>query len=166
MHYTAYGLHIASELILPELMPGPVGQPDVYIRFGHVPTSLASPHSIGDYFQASPGTFLLKVPDTAHYLVVKGREIWINQVNRCGDDEVRLFLLGSAFGALLHQRHILAMHASAIQTARGAVLFVGPSGNGKSTLVAAFLHRGYRMLADDVTGVIVDAASGPVALPA
>jgi len=76
---------------------------------------------------------------------------------------LRLFLLGSAFGALLHQRRLLVMHASTIQTARGAVLFVGDSGHGKSTLLAALVRRGYAMLADDVTAVTVDSPSGPVA---
>jgi hypothetical protein len=77
-----------------------------------------------------------------------------------------LYLLGSTLGVILHQRGLLVMHASTIQTARGAVLFVGPSGHGKSTLLAALVQRGYAMLADDVTAVSVESPSSPVAYSA
>jgi hypothetical protein len=98
--------------------------------------------------------------------VVNGRDIWIEPARASLEADVRIFLLGSAFGVLLHQRHILPLHASAIQTTHGAVLFVGPSGLGKSTLLAALLQRGYAMLADDVTSITLEAAGGAVAFPA
>ena len=53
------------------------------------------------------------------------------------ESDVRVFLLGSCIGALLHQRGILVLHAGAIHTDKGAVLFTGPWGIGKSTLLAA-----------------------------
>ena len=65
--------------------------------------------------------------------------------------DIRVFLLGSCLGALLHQRGVLALHASAIETDQGAVLFMGDSGMGKSTTLQAFIKRGYKMLADDIT---------------
>jgi hypothetical protein len=164
--YTAYGLQVDSEVPLPELLPGSNQSPDVQIRYGSVPTSLPDPLGQGGYFQAAPDTFLLRVRNTARYLVVKGQEIVIERLPNCSEDALRLYLLGSAFGALLHQRRLLVMHASSIETARGAVLFVGPSGHGKSTLLAALVQRGYAMLADDVTAVTVEPPSGPVAFAA
>ena len=68
--------------------------------------------------------------------------------------------------ALLQQRGVMTLHASAIETQAGAVLFAGPSGIGKSSLAAALVERGNTMLADDVTGVVLDAAGRPVALSA
>lgn len=162
--YTVYGLRIASELPLPELLPGSNRSPDVHIRCGPVPTALPNPLGEGDYFQATPDTFLMAIRNIGRFLVVKGREIVIDRFPNCPEEGLRLFLLGSAFGALLHQRRLLVMHASTIQTARGAALFVGDSGHGKSTLVAALVKRGYAMLADDVTAVTIDSTSGPVAL--
>jgi len=164
--YTAYGLQIDSELTLPELLPGSNRPADVRIRFGPVPTALPDPLFDGGYFQAKPGTFLLAVPDFARYLVVDGQDILIDSAPNCPDENLRLFLLGSAFGALLHQRRLLVIHASTIQTARGAVLFVGNSGHGKSTLLAALVQRGYAMLADDVTAVTVESPSVPMACSA
>ena len=43
------------------------------------------------------------------------------------------------------------VHASGVCDEEGAVLFVGPSTSGKSTLAMAIQERGYRLLADDLT---------------
>lgn len=161
--YTTHGLQIDSEVSLPGLLPGSRQLPDVRIRYGSVPTTLSDPQVKGGWFQASPDTFLLIVNDVARFLVVKGEDILIERYPNCQEDVLRLYLLGSAFGALLIQRGILAMHASAIQTARGAVLFVGKAGHGKSTLMAAMVQRGYAMLTDDVTAVSLESPSGPLA---
>ncbi len=54
-------------------------------------------------------------------------------------------------GALLQQRGNLVLHASSIVTQKGAALFTGYSGAGKSSLLTAFLSLGYSMLADDIS---------------
>ena len=46
------------------------------------------------------------------------------------------------------------------------MLFTGRPEIGKSSLLGAFVRRGYAMLADDVVGVVLDAAGRAVALPA
>jgi hypothetical protein len=162
-HYAAFGLQIESELSLPELLASSTLPPDVTIRFGPVPEAMSNPPGDGSYFHATPDTFFLALENMVRYLVVKGKEIWIDRVADCPEDILRLYLLGSVFGALLQQRRFLVMHASSIQTAHGAVLFVGSQGNGKSTLLTALVRRGYAMLADDVTAVTVESPSGPVA---
>jgi hypothetical protein len=127
--------------------------------------ALLHPRGIGGAYQASPEVFLLTVPGIARYLVCDGREICIEPAPTATDDDVRIFMLGSAMGALLHQRQRLVLHASAIQTDLGAVLFTGHSGAGKSTLLAAMVQRGYAMLADDITVVQFGADGAPVAIP-
>jgi hypothetical protein len=57
------------------------------------------------------------------------------------------------------------LHGSAIETRYGAVVFVAPSGVGKSTLAAAFYQRGYRVLSDDICVITMD-QSKPIAYPA
>jgi hypothetical protein len=163
--YTAYGLQIDSELPLPELPPGSDRPVDVSVRLGSVPLELPDPLRRRTYFEGKPGAFLFRVPDVGRYMVLGGRDIVIERLPDCSDELLRIFLLGSTFGALLHQRRLLVMHASSVQTTDGAVLFVGPSGHGKSTLMAALARRGHAMLADDVTAVAVDRPSGPVAFP-
>ncbi|NCJ08053.1 hypothetical protein GS597_16365 [Synechococcales cyanobacterium C] len=163
--YRAYGLMFSLEFPCPELLPAK-GEPDVVVRYGDIPTSLKNPQVQGVLYEAQSNQFLLKLENVAYYLVQNGNEIVIAPHPEATADEVRLFLLGSCLGALLHQRGILVMHASAIQTDRGAVLFVGASGNGKSTLLGSLLQRGYPMMADDVTGIVLNEYGKPLVLPA
>lgn len=163
--YTAYGLVFESEWEIPELLAGS-GAPDIVVRCGEVPEQLDSFVGDPDLYQVNENQFLLKLKGIANFWVSEGKEIRIQPDANFLDSEVRLFLLGTCLGVLLHQRGILALHASAIETPRGAVLFSGPSGVGKSTLMAAFLQRDYCMLADDVTGIVLDRNGVPIVLPA
>ena len=52
--------------------------------------------------------------------------------------------------ALLHQRELLVLHASAIATVRGAVILIGKTATGKSSLAAAFYQRGCAVLTDEI----------------
>jgi hypothetical protein len=164
--YTAFGLVIQSELACPFLLPAEADSPpDISIRMASVPAELENPTAQGVAYQAQPGEFLMRLDDVAAYLISDGRDITIERAPCATDDEVLLFLFGSAIGALLHQRGMLTLHASAIETERGAVLFVGHSGNGKSTTAAALHKRGYRILADDICPLALDENGQPQALP-
>ena len=163
--YTAYGLEFRSELSVPFRPITPTGEPHVTVRIGPVPKTLNAAGHPRRRWQAVPGAYLLDVDGVARYFVAEGREIVVEPTG--GDEaDVRAFLLGSALAACLQQRGILTLHASAVETEAGAVLFAGNSGAGKSTLLAALVDRGYRMLSDDVTGVVLDAGGCPVALSA
>jgi hypothetical protein len=165
MYYAAYGLQVASELCLPELLPtSPVTHPDVHIRYGSVPAALDNPAGQGVVYQALPDQLLLRLDGIANYLISDGKTITIEPAPASREEDIRVFLLGSSFGALLHQRGVLPLHGSAIVTQYGAVVFVAHSGVGKSTLAAAFYQRGYRVLTDDVCVIAMDQGK-PVAYP-
>ena len=106
---------------------------------------------------------LLTVEDVARYFVRDGREIVVDSIG--SERDVRAFLLGSALAACLQQRGVFTLYASAVETECGAALFAGERGAGKSTLAAALVDRGFRLMADDVTGIVVR-EDRPVALPA
>ena len=163
--YAAYGLRIRSGIVLPFAAASPAGEPDLDIRIGRAPAALAAPRFSRRTWEAASGRFLMHVEGVARYFVREGREI---TVEPAGDDAGarNAFLLGSVLAACLKQRGILTLHASAIATDAGAVLFAGRSGIGKSTLLAALVERGYPMLADDVTGIVPDGGGPPLALPA
>ena len=165
--YEAYGLSVRSPIPLP-FLPLPVhraGEPDVTVRIGATPAALPSPIVKQTFREIAPGAFLLSVDDVARYLVTNGRDVLVEP--RGGNDhDLGVFLAGSVFTALLQQRGVVTLHASAVETEAGAVLFRGRPETGKSSLLGAFVRRGYAMLADDVTGVVLDAAGRVVALPA
>lgn len=146
-HYCMYGLRISSEIELPELIAESAWEmPDVRIRQECLPVPGGKS---GELFAegAAAGFFIEGV---AQYRVNAGREILVDPRPEAPIRNVRLFLLGSAFGLLLHQRGYLPLHASTIEIAGRGYAFLGPSGSGKSTLATAFHDKGYRVVADDV----------------
>jgi hypothetical protein len=162
--YTAFGLCFATEFPCPELAPGR-GSPDVLIRYGVVPTTLAVAKKSGVCYQAAPGQLLLTVDGVARFMVQDGAEIIVERAPECDDDSLRLFLLGSVIGALLQQRGTLTLHSSVIEVDDGCVGFLGHSGVGKSTQAAALLHRGYRLLTDDVCAITLAPNATPLVHP-
>lgn len=67
------------------------------------------------------------------------------------DDQILgLVIAGQVAVFILHQRGMPTLHASAVATPHGAVGFLGPRGQGKSTMAAAFVRRGLPLLTDDV----------------
>ncbi|MFV5213248.1 hypothetical protein ACLIIZ_05905 [Azonexus caeni] len=155
MFYTAYGLTIQSQLDLPELERSfPSVAPDVTVRLGTVGAGgLPGGRQLGPYLWVGQNTFWLQVPGVARFLVQSGTSIWCDPEVGVDEDSVRVFLLGSSFGALLLQRGHLVLHGNAIRIGDACMLCVGPSGAGKSTLAAGFLQRGYEILADDIVPV-------------
>ena len=154
-NYYIFGLNIASELPLPSLAL-PKIQPDktdVAIAYGDTPEALTNPIIKGVRFQAAPGEFLLRVDNVARFYVQDGSRITIMPETGASEDDILIFLMGSAVGALLHQRNILVLHGSAIAVNGRSVAFCGPSGIGKSTLAAGFHQRGYQFLADDLCAI-------------
>jgi hypothetical protein len=164
--YWAYGLRIDAEIVCPELPihPGPSGNADVTIRL-LAPIASVSESLEQRYFEVRPGVFRMAVPRVGHYLVEAGKLISIEPLEGVSAEEVRLFLLGSAMGALLYQRGLFPLHGSTVETRWGAMIFVGAQGAGKSTLAAQFHSQGYRLLSDDVCAVAVT-ADGLQTLPA
>lgn len=163
--YTLFGLQVSSELELPEA-PAGQGAAEVVIRFGEVPDALPDATKKGAQYEVAPGRLRLEIEGVARFLVSHGSEIVVGPAPEAREGEIRIFLLGSAMGALLQQRGFLPLHASAIENRGHAVLFAGDSGLGKSTLAAAFHAAGHRVVADDVTAVRVGGDGVPIAYPA
>lgn len=167
-YYRAYDLNIASGLEFPDLMSIELGHgsPDVSISTVAAIPDLADATVRESWWQVSPSAFRMEVQDIAVYQVENGRRILVQGHPAADPADVRLFLLGSAMGALLYQRGMFPLHGSAVETPWGAMVFVGPSGIGKSTLAAHFHRAGYRLIADDVCAVTRDAHGRLMVLPA
>lgn len=169
--FRAYGLLFAASFSIPEMLPADpadrhVGEaPDVVIAVKDFPDELPSALDSSPVHEVNAEALLLRVAGVGRYLVRVGREILIDPDPDASASEVRVYLLGTCVGALLHQRGFLVLHASGVATKRGCVLFTGESGAGKSTLLAELLRRGYQMVVDDVCAVRVDAAGEPIVVP-
>lgn len=165
--YFAFGLRILSEIALPELDLAPAvpdGPPEVVIRRGPAPFALAGARQPDPAMQVAGSHFLLTAP-AGRYLVSNGRTITVDAPPGVSEDDIRLYLLGTAFGGLLHQRSILPLHANAIGLGDVAVAFAGPAGAGKSTLAAYFQSMGRSVLCDDVCAVWRRCGADAVAQP-
>ena len=138
------------------------------MRLGAVPETLPggpAGHSLfPPHWQARPGAFLMHMEGVARYLVTGGRDVLIEPLG-ADDGAVADFFPGTPFTALLQQRGVATLHAAAVATGAGAVLLLGRSGIGKSSLAAALVERGWPLLADDVTGVVPGADGRAMALP-
>lgn len=151
-YYKAFGLNIKSAIICPNL-PASDGNPEVDIVFDKLPMVI----------NQTPNCFLLDIQNIARYLIEEGRKITIDSYANASEQDVRLFLMGSAMGALLHQRGFLVLHACAVKTKWGVFAFVAESGTGKSTLATAFYQRGFALYSDDVC--VVDVAKDGLVYP-
>lgn len=147
--YSVHGLRLESALPMPQLVPiDDSGPADVTITIGTVDRPEAPTDSDG--FVVRDSRIVLDVPGTATFEARDGREIVVAPAPQADVETVRLFLLGSLMGAILHQRGLLPVHASAIRLGDSAVAFCADSGGGKSTLGALLQRRGYAMVCDDV----------------
>ncbi len=163
--YSAYGINVRSELLLPELPPGSDSY-DVAIRFGPVPFPDESPtetiqynddttDTVRRFYQTSDGV-LLSWSHVGKFLVKSGREMVIDPIAEADERLTRQIILGPLFGILLSQRGLAVFHANAISFPTGAALLMARKGFGKSTLAAALHARGHSLITDDVAALRFD----------
>lgn len=121
---------------------------------------LSDPH-----LEVAPGALLFEVPGIARYLVRDGKTIDVAVVAGADRAAARLFLEGSARGALIQQRGELPLNAASLIAPNWkCVAICCPSVVGKSTLAAELCRRGWLLLADDITRVSWN-GSMPIAWP-
>lgn len=156
--YRIYGLNLASAIELPELpeLLDADASPKIAVTVGlaSLDETLAGMTADGSYLQVSGDRCQFNVKGIARYRIEQGQRILVDPAPGAAPGDVRLFLIGSAFGALLHQRGCLPLHVSSVATPNGVWTFTGDSGAGKSTLAASLhFHFDWPLLSDDV-GVI------------
>jgi hypothetical protein len=153
--HRCYGLTIDSEVPLPDLGPplAPGKDADVTVRLAHVDAPPAGATRLPLGLWRAEGVIGLEVPGTAAFAVRDGREILADVEPGADPADVRLFLLGTAMGALMAQRGNLVLHGNAFRVGDACAVVVGRSGAGKSTLAAELLRRGHDVLSDDVVPV-------------
>lgn len=165
--YRICGLSVRSELDLPGAIPNDAAGagPDVTIRRSSATRPLQSVTARGPDWEMTGDVFRFRVPDLADFEIARGREIVVDLEQNASERDAAGFILGTAFGVLLHQRGALVLHGAAVARSERAIAICGASGAGKSTLAAALCREGCSFVADDLCVVDFDESRRPVALP-
>lgn len=160
--YQAFGLTIASEIELDEMVSCHTVQPDVTIRLGNVPDSIENVTIYSNNRVIGKDKFMIDIKGISRYYVENGNLILLEPYENALFEEVKLYLLGSCMGAILYQRRILPLHGSCINIAGHGVLLTGKSGAGKSTIASALLKKGGKLVTDDVAATRINEFQEPV----
>ena len=154
---------VRTALPLPEALPwqGPDRAVDIEIRRGSLGSAGATPSRRVEMLPE--GQILYDAGPHARFLVTAERVVVDSQLP-AEAPEWRIFLLGPILGLLCYLRGALPLHASAIRIGSDAVAIAGAAGAGKSTLAAALLRRGHRLVTDDICPVL-GAEKLPLVLP-
>jgi hypothetical protein len=161
-HYKAFGLSIVSTIELPELTLNRESeqsrQPEIEVVEGEIEARLDSPMTSGLFYQASQTDCLLTAPEGSRYWLHLGQKVVISRNRSSSDETVRYFLIYGALPMLLIQRGIFLLHGSAVSDGQRALVLLGASQSGKSTLATGLWQRGWRLVSDELIVCTLDAA--------
>jgi hypothetical protein len=130
---------------------------DVEIQIVSTKKIIDNPGYSNHYVSLNQQEFLLDLAGVGYFYVSNGNRIEIMPYAEATQNVLELYLNGSVYGAVLHQRKILPLHGSCFSFQDLGVMICGESGVGKSSLTAAFCLNGADFLTDDVTPVIFKA---------
>lgn len=99
--------------------------------------------------------FSLEVEKVGSFYAYNGSEVEYAPVRGTTQESLELYLNGSVYGAILHQRGMLPLHGSCFAWHDKGIMLCGESGAGKSSLTAAFFMAGAEFLTDDVTPIVI-----------
>ncbi len=156
--YYAYGLGIHSAIEIPEFIAATT-QSDVTITINR-------DASIDDYLPEAAikeswalhltrEKAIVYVKDTGVFLINDGSKIVFIPVPEALEQVTRFYIVGTVMAILLYQRQLLVLHGSVIDFDGEAVIFLGKSGDGKSSTAAALHWSGYNLVNDDVAPITI-----------
>lgn len=95
--------------------------------------------------------FVISFPGIARFRIsLASRSVFLGPINPAiGEDYLLHLLYDQVLPRIIAHNGSLVLHGSGVETDRGAIVFLGETGRGKSTLAATFLAKGYRVLGDD-----------------
>jgi len=159
--YTFADLHLLSSRPLPELVPAraPAEARADIVRVDWTPRAASVGaewfHQWGDddvwaRFGETAEGYVVEFPETGTFVIARdGRRIDAQVRPRAPMVTARHLLLNQVLPLVLSRLRPLVLHAGAVATDGAVVAFVGPTGAGKSTLVAACARLGAEVMADD-----------------
>ncbi len=169
--YWLYGVGIESDFSLPYAKSKRSGIAEIALReWSRKFRSPLSPPSNSTFFQQShepDGTTHLRWPGLFEFAVyASGNEVRCRKLGRTSLESFHTYLLGQVVSFALLKQGIEQLHATVVAFDGRALALTGDCGRGKSTLAAALLRRGGKLLVDDMlvlkrSGETVLAMPGP-----
>ncbi|GAA0584565.1 hypothetical protein [Rhizomicrobium electricum] len=128
---------------------------DVRVVYGDVPRYLPDAIVRGVLYEASRSEALLDVPGIARLHIRRD----VLTVQPLGHDIAAVlgpYLRSTPLMVLMLLRGGFGTSAAALAGPDGAIVVMGRTVSGKSTLAAALMKRGWRLMADDAAPLVVD----------
>lgn len=166
MHlYQLYGLIFQSTFRISDLaeLLSAKQKPDVTIQ-------LVSDGNIGDYvppavaqqpiaIQIDQTDALVYLRNTGVFIVQEGRKIILVATQSAQQEQICQALLGVVLAILFYQRGLYILHASAAAIGETAIAFLGDSGAGKSSALAAMVAQEFTAVTDDLTAIQISSGN-------
>jgi len=166
-HYRLYGLILHSTDPLPYLQTSTALTADITLSFTRetVPphpadSELRLNQTFPDYaairgWRSADGIWIAYTSgsDSAHIRIDSRGDIRVALSPALPLENVLPIIYGTAFSLSLSLQGITCLHASAAADHGQAILWVGSTGIGKSTLTAALIERGLQFISDDVAAL-------------
>ncbi len=182
--YLLYGLKVESEIEIEEAFSKDFeGEADVKVTYGQMPLEVLDIFREKEPDEAcsamSGSALAFRIPGVGDYLV-RRNAIIVAVLDDAPREQMKTFLLGSAFGYCMFLRKQVLLHGGAVARVNKTggrkivhdmadttytvgseyiadgtigVIITGESGAGKSTVLDALMERGYKFIADDVCAI-------------
>lgn len=157
--YRAYGLNIKSDFKIKELLTLEkryIGKIDVNVKFGEMPREIKLQFNEGKIKGYRRNNMWFLGGEEALFNVLNGDEIIVEPLKQYNLSLLKIYLLGIAFAMIMIQRENICIQGGAANIGDGAVIIMGKSGVGKSTLLDELRRRGYKLLADDMAVISIE----------
>ncbi len=158
--YAAYGVSIRSDapLPLPPLATSGLFEIEVHNNNGPIDPCIQgesgfeqNPSTAFDVASLSDGSAYVRMRGVGEISVSPdGRLLACRRYAESTSESFNVYLVTQALSFALVKCGLEPLHATAVAIDGKAALFLGDCGLGKSTLAAAFLRAGYRLLSDDL----------------
>jgi len=132
---------------------------DVTVKRVRRVKQVTSPLYADSFWQMNQDEFAMQVEGVGTFYARDGNEVEYSPVPGASRESLELYLNGSVYGAILHQRKILPLHGSSFLYEGKGIMLCGEAGAGKSSLTASFCLDGAEFLTDDVTPIIFNGSS-------
>ena len=147
--HSLYGLTVASPRELPA--PYAAGKPDLTITETHDRPAAKSQLDGFSYNVNPDNSVFVSWCDLFDFTVnADGSAITVHAGAHWHNEPVYMYLIGQVISVALLQKRVESLHASAVELNGRATAIVGDCGAGKSTLTAALVAAGARLVTDDL----------------